>query len=423
MNLNELNSKVNLPSFCEAAGIKGYSFLKIPTFGWFAYNDDYTEIRQILDFNNPDEQDVIKYCTRIIKDQHRFHEFRMFYSEVGITQLVNDIYRQKAFKTLHHRSIEEMWNGKAYSDGRYFNLKDSYISNGMEPFLKTNVGLLTENILLEYKTKLNLDVRHLRNKIILPSYCAPGVACSYEWAYVDKPTERNNVYVNGDKGWYGELNTQIVGDLGMLLTVEGCTWHNSVDLWASKPLPLHQSLSVDQCIKMWSTAKKAVFTKSPLQVIEENQEGGKVKFYLAGLNLKQILTLEQQFKIQIKDQWSNCIENEINIGRLKFYIKDDRYYVETKTGLSDEYTNFTVHIDTICKQDNLLIRTGNINHEGKTFPFELDNKVFLSCKGFIKALNDIFFDQGIGIPLILNNYRGYIIDVINRFNRNISFGE
>ena len=134
------------------------------------------------------------------------------------------------------------------------------------------------------------------------------------------------------------------------------------------------------------------------------------------MNLAQLSELEKRFKLKLESFWQAQKYKLVKIGHLTFVAKDMRYYVEAPTGTM-EITNFSMEIHSIQrKSNNKFYRIGLIYFEGKQEPFELPNDDFLSVQKLVKSINELFLERGLGVPIISNAYRGYLLEIINRLN-------
>jgi len=392
--------------------MKGLRYIKLPKFGWFAFDETLSSIRALYDLG--DQDSIVAFFQYLIKEKKQYHEVGITYSEMSIIRLSNDYYIYKGMQAFHNSCIEELHNGQLFHDGKYINLAKFLKDEGKEAFLNTGLGLITDKTIKASTANLPITIK---NKLIIPTYCTPQHPCSFEAFTMAQLHKRDTVYINSEKGWYGKLDNTILSDFNKLQYNDGCTWDYKADYWMSKPVDIDTSMDVTQCIKIWTEAKRTIFTNSPLDIIEINKKVPSLKHNLKNLNYNQIKELEKRFGADLLSYWQNQQFEEISIGQLKFIQKDKQYYVE-RNGVVEEFTNFTMDIHKVVKKDDRYVRIGCISFYDHYIPFEFDNRVFLSCKAFLKRLNEFFFENNIGIPIILNSYQGMIIDVINRFNRN-----
>jgi len=415
MTSSDFNSRINLQAFCDNNGVKDQTFIKMPRFGWFAVSATDGQIRTLIDFLPLD--DIVPFCTDLILEKPQYHEGKIFYNEIAVARLCNDIRIQLTLRRMHQDLMTEFNEGEVRTDGKTGSLAKMFKENGMEAFAATGVGYMSDSIFNTYYTPLTLP-RHVRGKLILPTWCSPSHFCSLESAKVSAPLQRHTFFINGEKGWYGKPEKMIYGNLSNLLTHHGCTWDRKLDYWVNKPIGLHDKLQVNQCLQIWTQAQNIRFKQHPLDIIEGAKEQGKLKNNLGGLNYVQLSELEKRFGMKLEGSWQAQKQAYVTIGHIKFVAKDMRYYVEGHDGQLQEFTNFSMEINCIKrnKTNQQFYRTGVIYHEGKQEPFELLNEHFLTVSAFVRAINNFFLSRGIGIPIISSSYRGYLLEVINRLN-------
>jgi hypothetical protein len=414
MTYNDFNSRINLPAWARDQGIKGYEFVRMPRFGWFAVNRDTGDVRSLIDFVGLD--DVVIFCTDLILEKHKYHEGRIFYNEVAVARLCNDIRIQLALKRLHQDAVAEYNEGRAQADGKTINLAKMYTDNGMQAFAQTGVGFMSQTIYNTYARQLGIH-RSTVNKLIIPTWYTPKHIASFESAQIGNPLQgRMTFYTTGEKGWYGRPEKRIMGDFKQLLTHPGCTWDEKLNLWADGLIHLDDSLNYKQVLEIWSKAKNIRFKQDPLDELERRGAKDQLKDSLSGLSLSQISELEKRFNEKLQPFWQAQKYKLVTIGHLTFVSRDMRYYVESPQGTL-EITNFSMEIHSIKKStDHKFYRVGLIYYEGKQEPFELPNEDFLSVQKLVKSINNFFLERGLGVPIISNAYRGYLLEIINRLN-------
>jgi len=426
MNVNNFNSKLNLPYFFESIGKTGYHYAKLPNFGWYAYNVDLTDIRNCFDNLFDDignEVEVTGFISDLVKNKKQLFDFHITWSDMLVLRVYNHLQLLEKLKQFHVAAKTELYEGQAYLNGRYLNLAKQLEAQGMAAFLDTGIGLVTDRVLSAFSRFIAFPAG-IKNRLILPSYCTPRHVASYEILGIREGVDKRiSLYTNGEKGWYGNFdNTLIVSDLQKLVTTKGLTWDYKLDYWSNKQLELDPAISVANCVDIWLQARKAQFNTSPLNIIEQSGEVDKLKYHLKELSINQLNELEQKFQIKLFDNWKAQKSEEVDIGNLRFIKKDNQYWVLTKKGKLEEFTNFVVEINRIFKREGKFYRNGTVLFGRQEIPFEFTNDVFLQPKAFIKAINALCLDSGVGLPLILTSYLGYLLDVINRTNRNAGIG-
>lgn len=417
MTSSDFNCRINLQAFCDNNGVKDQTFIKMPRFGWFAISNTDGQIRTLIDFLPLD--DIVPFCTDLIVEKPQYHEGRIFYNEIAVARLCNDIRIQLTLKKMHQDLMLAFREGEVRTDGKKGSLLKMFAENGMAAFAETGVGYMTEAIFSTYARSLALP-RYVKNKLVIPTWYSPVHFSSLETAGISTPLQRHTFYLNGEKGWYGKPEKMIYGNLANLLTHEGCTWDRKLDYWVNKPIGIHEQMPVNLCIQIWTQAQNIRFKQDPLDIIEGAKEQGKLKHNLDGLNYKQLSELEKRFGLKLESFWRAQKQAYVTIGNIKFIARDMRYYVEGHDGQLQEFTNFSIEINSIKRNrtNGRFYRIGIVSYEGKQEPFELLNDHFLNVGLFTRAINEFFLTKGLGIPIISNAYRGYILEVINRLNAN-----
>ena len=414
MTINDFNSRINLPLYCSDLGVKGYEFLKIPRFGWYAYNKDYSEVFDIFDFIS--WKDAPKAITHLIKEKKQYQDFTITYTERGVTNTVNDFKNRILMKSFYNDCVSAFHERNISLQGRKVVAFDEMQTLGYTNFHRSGIGAIDTNVMAEHIKHVPL-IRTFQNKLLIPSFCTPKHICSLEIVDFDDLKKCHSFYTAVEKGWYGQVNKNIVGSLDRLKWVEGATWDKKLDFWLSSPVDLDLSLNPNQCLKIWIEAQNASFRKSPLDVIEQNGKEEQLKHYLKDLNYTQVKQLEKRFGHDLLGLWRNQTHEEINIGKMKFLKKDSRYYVQ-RGEIMEEFTNFTVTVTKIIKKGNNFFRVGYITYEEREYPFEFNNDYFLTPTGFMKNLCRFFFNHGIGIPVVYSALQAFLIDIINRSGGN-----
>ncbi len=411
MICNEFSSKIDLPALCADNKITGYEFRHIPPFGWFAFNPDRSVIVNLFDIMGNDCLDAYKLYT-VKKPQYQ--SFKMHYSEVCENRLRNNILNVKSWNAAWKVAQQEALYGKVMLASKYYKLKEILEQQGQLGLLNTKLGLITEKVLKEFP---QLDwPENSKFKLLVPTFCTPKHMCSLELACVTDVAKRDIIFINGVKGWYGNVDKQIVSDLSELATKPGCTWDIKVDAWSTKLMDLSPTLNTKDCLKIFTEAKSTKFITSPLTVITQNNKLGEIKNHIKDLNYAQIEELQKVVGEDLLPLWKRQQEEETVIGNLKFIKKHNRYYVE-KFGVTQELTNFTIDIHKIVKEGKEFKRVGHIYYQDMAIPFSMADSCFTRPSTFLRRLREIFLESGAGVPIILTNYQGYMLDIINRFNQ------
>src|SRR5574343_1594900 len=122
MRFNEFNSKINLPELCRTMGIKGLKFIKLPTFGWFAFNSNRTQIAHIFQLFS-DEEAMALY-RKLVLDRPDVHEFTMLYSEYDQQSLYTDYLKIRFWRSIYTDSLSEAESNYIKINDKKRKLKD-----------------------------------------------------------------------------------------------------------------------------------------------------------------------------------------------------------------------------------------------------------------------------------------------------------
>lgn len=415
MTVNEFNAKISLPAYCDGLGIKGYDYVKVPRFGWFAFTKDYSEVLSLCDMIG--KRDFTKDVTYIIKEKKEYHEFSIMYTERGVIKLTNDFKNLIQVDKFYKACVGAFYEQQVNYQSSPVIMDEELKRQGMPLFHKAGLGVITKEIFDEYSSIFNLGNKYL-NKVIIPSFHTPKHFCSLEAIDIDDTKKTQRIYYNLEKGWYGRVNTDIIQSVNNLKFVEGATWDKKLDLWSSKVIDIDIAVDPGLCLKIWVEANNTMFRDSPLRVIEQAGKAGMLKYHLKDLSYAQVKLLERRFGNDLLSIWKQQTTEEIQIGNLKFITKDGQYYIQQGERI-DELTNFTVKVLKIVKKGDTFFRHGYITYNENDYPFEFDNKYFLSVKGFMKNIHNFFFQQGIGMPIFYTAYQSYILEVVNKSCRDI----
>jgi hypothetical protein len=417
MTVYEFNSKINLPSFCLASGIKGLQFKKIPKFGWFGFNEDKSVIVNI--FQIFPEKSVMDIYRILTLDKPQYQESRMVYSELTDCKIKSSWFATFSYHQLLQAAINEAKEGKMYVDGIKVKVSNFLDEEGLPQLLANNVGVINSRIydLKEFK-HLGLN-EGSKDKLLLPSYATPLHPCSFELVDPRDIQKRTELFTNREKGWYGQLGNCIVSDISELGFMQGNTWNQKCDFWNDKIINLSPRLNEEQCLRIWTEAHHTTFTKSPLDIILENKAEKNLHYYIKNLTAIQIKELEEKTNTQLIDVWKKQQEEEAQIGNLRFIRRNNRYYVERYNTVEQEYTNFAIKITKIKQRNGFYYQTGFVYYNDQEVPFEIEDKAFRSPNGFMNALRKFFLESSLGVPNVLPTYKHYLANVICKFNPEI----
>ena len=412
MTVNDFNTKVNLPKFCAKMGITDYQFVRMPTFGWFAYNKDKSFIGNIFDVVGQKGWDSI-YET-ICKDKPEFLDFTMPYNEVVGKTLRNNLLNIQLWTAAYVFSKKEFETYKLGYKGKLF--KDVLIENGFNPVLVNNMGVINRNV-LERFNMLPWPKKELRSKLLIPTFHTPNHISSLDCCSWDNPSEMTSLFVNHEKGWYGNIkHKKFVSSLFDLWTHEGCTWDYKCDYWTGDEVfDLGETLDIPDCIRIWSEVNNTKLVSSPLDHILDTGKTEELKHYAGMLSLKQLEEIEQRTGEKLNDYWKKARETQVKLGHLTFVRRDNSYYVYRKGNL-EQITNFAVDIERIVKRGDKFVRTGIFYLGNSSVPFEMNEEDFVSSRRLHQVIKEKFISSGLGIPILFPLYANRLLLLIESFN-------
>jgi hypothetical protein len=429
MTINDFNSKINLPALIRDGVINGPKdgeFIKVPRFGWFVKNPNDNVVKNLTTILGGTDLD--KKLKDLIKDKTSYHEARIIYSETAFNKLENHIRMYNAACLLNVMAVHEAEsNSSIYHNGKYLPIKDKLTELGHGSLITNGIGLVTPSMFKEFLTlhkRLKLS-ESIKNKLIFTSFCAPTYPASIEYATIDNLEQFHTLVEFGEKGWYGNIEgNKILASPSRMMYEVGMTWDKKLNYWLNKQVETDTTMTLRQCLELWKEARPKNFSdgNSPLDIIEKRGEVKILKENLNGLTFDQIDALQKRFGEDFVTLWREREEDEIRLGHFTFRMTPNGITIYYK-GVSDEFTNFSFIIEKYIKRDQKVYRVGTIGHRGQFVQFELDNDVFRSVRSLMRAITTIFFDNRIGIPIILTQYQYMLIDVINRFSRNAKFDQ
>ncbi len=399
---------------CRRLGINDFQFIKVPKFGWFAYNQNRSHIVHLFQLFS--DAEVLKLFRRFTTEDIVYQDFTMLYSEASEAKLYRDYTQMRLWASVFKDACAEAVSGHLSYTGNSVKLHKFLKDNGMSALTKTPIGLLTPKVMTKYK---NIKWEETdKYKLVVPTYCTPMHACSYELFNVKELSLKRPLFTNGEKGWYGTVDGMICSDFQEMALFGGCTWDKKLDLWTQRPVDLSPDLGARDRLKIWAGAINTQFAESPLRGIVAQGLQDEVKLHCRELTAKQIKHAEQELGVHLFDHWVGLQEREIQIGDLKFTEQSDKYFVHRRgrTGVA-EMTNFTVTIDKLVKSNHQFFRQGTINYQGTSTPFIFDEMIFGSYRALEKGIRAFFVNHGLGIPIILNSHRKYLMDIVDRFNQ------
>ncbi len=411
--MNDFNSKINLPKLCSGMGYSGYLFKKIPTFGWYAFNSDKSFVGNVFDVVPPEEHAIIYKI--VTKNKPGYLDFNVPYSEVTEQRLIHNLRQTQLWTACYAMAKREVDSYRVRSNGKRASLKETLAECGMSEIITNGVGVISQTVFSSFDM-LGLPKDSV-GKLLIPTFSSPRHIASLELVPWNTLDQKQLVYMNDEKGWYGQLGHKIVKDLKELATVKGNTWDSKCDYWNDQVIELSDNLTVPEYIKIWTEARNTHFTKSPLEHIKESEQFVELRNHVANLSYKQIEEIERVTGQPLASCWKQAREQQTQVGNLTFIKRDNCYYVRKK-GQLQQVSNFCIDIDDIVKQNGKFVRRGQIYFRDKIVPFEIDDRAFHSHSRFTRAITEKFIEYGVGIAIITPQLEYLICQIVASFNEN-----
>jgi hypothetical protein len=419
MKVNDFNSRVNLPKFCARLGYTDYQYVRVPTFGWFAYNKDKTFVGNIFDVVGQKDRDQI--FSLITKDKPEFLDFELAYSDHAEKTLRNNLMLIQLWSAAFAFARKEMESYMVNFKGKREKLKLILQEQGFAPLLTNNIGVITKNVLERFNMlPWPKATEPLRGKLMIATFHSPMHISSLEVCSWDNPSELQTLFLNTERGWYGDITkNNIVGSVFDLWTNAGSTWDYKSDYWlGTNIVDFDDAIDVGTLIRIWTEAKNTTFSVSPLEHIVAKDKVEDLKHHVGQFNLQQLEEAEKVTGHKLVDYWKKARELEVVVGKRHFVKRNNCYYVYSKDGL-EQITNFAIDIDKIVKRGDRFYRVGMLHFGDKSAPFELDEKYFGSSHIFLKAMKIKFLHSGLGVPLVYSTFAYKALLLIDSFNSGV----
>ncbi len=411
------NSKINLPKFCTKLGYTGYSFIKLPTFGWFAYNRDKTFVANVFDLVSQKDKEYL--YSVVCRDKPEYLDFELAYSDLQETRLKYNLFEIQLWHSAFAFAQKEMLNYKTvYGNKRVF-LKDVLVENGFSAALQNNIGVITQAVLDKYQM-LPWPKKPLRGKILLPSWSTPQHICSLETCDWDTPDKRTLLWMNGERGWYGNLNAgRVLSNVNEVWTTPGFTWDYKADYWMpDRVIDVSDNIDTPGLLKLWAEAKNTSFSEDPLTKIIDRGDVDELRNHISNLSFTQLQEIEKATGKPMLDYWKRSREAQVIVGTRTYVKRGDGYWLHRKKDLI-QVTNFALDIERIIKKDGTFYRKGNILFNQKVVPFEMEEKFFTTHHLFQRGIKEKFLSLGLGVPTVHPNEAQFILILIDSFNPNV----
>lgn len=413
MKALEFNSKVNLPKFCSKLGYSDYQYIKVPTFGWYAYNKDKSFIGDIFDIVQPKDREYL--YALIAKKKPEYLDFDLSYSDIIESKIKYNMLEIQLWTAAYVLAKREMQTYRINYGGRRQFLKDVLMNLGMGALIENNVGVITKEVMDKF-SMLPWPKKDIRGCLLIPTFCTPKHICSLEYAPWNKLTSLSTLFINGEKGWYGNIkHNKIVSNIKELATTPGITWDYKADYWFDSIVTLSDFLTVDDCIKVWTETNNTAFNKSPLKLVIEAGKLDELKNQISRLTLSQVQEAEKETGEQLIGYWKKSKEQQVQVGDQTFVRRGSCYYVYKKNSLQ-QVTNFAIEIINIVKRKNKFYRKGIIYFGESVTPFEIEERYFSTNHLFQKGIKDKFLTAGLGIPVVHPAFVRNALILVDSFN-------
>lgn len=417
MNCNLFNNKINLPRFCAKLGYTDYQYIKIPTFGWFAYNKDKTFIGNAFDIVSQKDREHL--YALVTKEKPEYLDFDVAYSAMSESELKYDLFETQLWSAVFAYCKKELETYKVTYKGKRTLLKEVLEENGFSALLGNNVGVITTEVMEKFHM-LPWPKTEMRGKLLIPSFCTPYHICSLEYCSWSDPTTLKTLWLNDEKGWYGNLgHKKIVKNLTELWSTPGNTWDYKADYWYPLDIiTLSDSLDVADSIRVWAEANNTILNKSPLAHIVETGQIEELKTQLGKLSFKQLQEAEKATGESLVSHWRKARETQVKIGTKTFTRRDNCYWVYKKDRL-EQVTNFVIEIDKITKKGYNYYRKGTIFFGKTALPFEMEEHYFTTNYLFHRGIKEKFLSSGLGIPIVHPDFFNKALLIIDSFNQGL----
>jgi hypothetical protein len=384
--------------------------MRVPLFGWYAKSKTGGFVGNIFDFFPI--ADWRRLYGIICRDFSDCFDFSLPYSEYAEKNLFKDQTRIMQYQSMWLLSVEEAYNSRTRHNGKIIYFRDLLNELGLPELLNNRFGYLTDKVLKTFP-KLELETKHKYKKtLVIPSFSSPKHICSLELSRLGDLNQRENIFINGEYGWYGRQGVEIVKDLNELKVKTGNTWNYKNAYWNTSPVGVSDMLGVGQLIKLWSEAGSSKFNSDIIELITGKQGNDDLVHHVGTLNYSQVIELEKNSGQELMSHWMKSREQQFNVHG-KTYVKRDRAYFLVKKNEEEQLTNFTLDIKEIRKKnEDEFVWCGMVYFEDHAIPFEMEDKYFMSCHLFTKGIRKMFLSLGLGIPFINEKYVRQLITMI-----------
>jgi hypothetical protein len=415
MNINDFNSKINLPRLVSKLGLReeDFDFVRIPVFGWFARSKTSSFVATVFDFFEPN--DWPKLYTTVLDNFDDCLDFKLPRSEYAEKKLWSNYYLHAQYQGAWLLSKEEAVSHRARHGDKVMYFKDILTVAGMPGFLENEIGYLTENVVKAFP-KLNLGPKQKYKKVLMiPTFVSPKHICSIEIAKFQTPQEREKIYMNGEMGWYGKLCDTVLADFNELKIKKGFTWNYKADWWTNQNIDLPPEIDTSSLIRIWSEAKRSKFNVDPMDFLIGKEGTPNLHHHVASLSYEQVKELGERSGEDLMRSWRESREQQFTVQGKTFVRRGTSYFL-VKEREEEQLTNFALEVKEIRKKtennEDSFYWHGFIHHGNSVVPFEMNDKFFNSSHLFSKGIRKQFMSLGLGIPFINERYVRQVLNMI-----------
>lgn len=423
MTLNDINCKVNLPSYFSEHQLVGYQFTKLPRFGWFGFNSTRSEILSFSDLlirqSKGDMDEAGKLLKHIILARKDLHEIPIPYSETLLNKALRSLHEHRFWQLVHKASMVDLSEGGLIRVDKKLVPAEKWMNdNGFTSLIDDGAGTISEKLVSQIGAASKITLEH--PTLLMPSWFTPKHIASLELLDPATCTLGEHMYTLGEKGWYGTLDGSVLPSIEYLKELRGCTWDKKADYWTTEPLDVHPHVPVNQLLQIWQEAKATKFITSPLDRIDLTKDAEFLKGSLPKLKYPQIKELEDKLKTPLVADWKKLSYNEVTIRGIRYYQQNNQYFMEMMNGRVDDLADFTITIERIVQTTaETYSFIGVLAHDNDYIPFEWRYEAFQTPGALMLNVRKLFFENRLGIPIVNMQYQRALVEVIQSLNRHV----
>lgn len=419
MTVNDFCTKINLPKFCARLGLEGYYFVKLPNFGWYAYNNDLSVVANIFDLVKYEER--AKLYSIVTKEKREYLDFEINYSQNTEARFFNNYTTFALWQAAFNFACSEFENYKITHNGKKVLLKTVLEENGCEWITKHKVGVVTKNLKRKFDMLegFNLNDNNDLGRLIIPTYYTPKHIATLETCTWYNPTKLHPLYVDNEKGWYGNIEAdEIVRSPANLFMSNGFTWDYKCDYWTNDKIKkFSNGLHVDDLVNIWVESSNTAFNKSPLDVIIEQGHADQLKNYVSKLTVTKLEEAEEKTGIKLTECWKKAKEAQLKLGNQIYVRRENAYFRRgVNGGELIPLTNFAIDLQKIIRKDKRFYRQATLYIGNKSADIELPDSCFHSFRLFSKAIREAALNAGLGITVWHSTQGQQTLNAIESFN-------